>query len=306
MKRPGQHTGISRARRWAWGCMVLGVTFTPACKDADPPPTYPRDLSDNGSLLLPTKSAKHIPGIKSGQAEWHAFRDPSEAPPKPADDKGSGQAGGTVDDDLAATIREVVANFNSFVEDDDIETLVTFYVAAQAEQVQPFLEAAIALKAKIDELEQALIASAPDQSERIAETMKALRKTASLSIAIDDITVQSESEVTVTLPPRSIPSHLKLRLLEEDGEELWYFEIPDLSSLVAMQPTIDASLATFDGMIQNVQSGQTNAEAILNALEQMLNSIAPAGQGSESTAEDAGQNNEADAQPAPDEEEGEE
>lgn len=255
---------LLRRCRWLWCVFVPAAVVGMGCRDTEPPPAHNRDLGTNGTLLLPTASVWCDPAIAEGQAEWYPFREP-QLQPAPA-----GEAAGTGGEraeagQIETEIRELIEEYNEVVADGSVDDLLDYFVEEQHDALRPLLEAGTKLAAKLGELRGELEAKMPDAGDRIAAAFGALGGDLHFSFTVELINVVSNAEVTAKLPGDSGISTLRFKLVDED----WYIEFPGLEKIPSImpKPALDLALATYDGWIQGLQSGQVPPDTVMQQIE---------------------------------------
>ena len=255
---------MMRVYRWRgrWCVLVLIAIGGMSCRDTEPLPTHYCDLGTDGSPLPPTGSVWHNPAIATGQADWHPFRKPAvgeEAePPAPA-----GDADAQGNEEIEAEIRDLVNEYNEAVADGTTDDLLEYYVEEQHDTLRPWLDAAASLARKLTALREAFDRKMPEAEERIANAFTALGAATPRDLAIETITVVSDTEATGTVPAGA--GSLTYRFVVVDEE--WYIEVSRIEGLAALRPAIDVALATYDGWLESLQSGPAPPDSILAQLE---------------------------------------
>ena len=255
---------MMRVYRWRgpWCVLVLVAIGGMGCRDTEPLPTHYRDLGTDGSPLPPTGSVWHDPAIAAGQANWHSFREPAvgEDAESPAP---TGDADAQGNEEIEAEIRDLVDDYNEVAADGTTDELLEYYVEEQHDTLRPWLDAAASLAQKLTALREAFDQKMPEAGERIANAFTALGASTPRELAIETITVVSDTEATGTVPAEA--GFLTYRFVVVDEE--WYIEVLQIEVLAALRPAIEIALATYDGWLENLQSGQAPPDSILAQLE---------------------------------------
>ncbi len=253
---------MMRSRRMAWLASLAGCAMLAAigCKDADPPRTYYEDLGTDGRALLPTSSAWHDTAIAEGKADWHPFREPSDEPPAPS---GSAAAGAGVNAELDAEIRDLVDEYNELIGDETVDEILKYYVETQRDAVRPLLEAGEKIADSLASLREELEADLPDAGDRIDAAMKALESQKPGSLSIGEINSESDTVFVAKVLRDPVIPTCRFRLIDDQ----WFIDIPNVESLAALNPMMDATAAGFATMIQGLESGTIPALTVLEQVE---------------------------------------
>ena len=277
---------ISRSRcRW-FACLVGSIVLAlPGCRDTEPTPSHYRDLGDGGRILLPGGSPWYeVRTERRSSAEWVPFREPdfeavaegTETPRGPAT-SGTGAPAARGAERIEAEIRDLIDEYNEIAAEGDFEELLEYHVEAQQDAIKAMFDAAVAMMEKLEALRAAFKEKLPDEAQRIDAVVDLLTRSAgSIDLVIDSLTVVSNTEVMGKPPAGSPQPTCRFKLVDDE----WYVETPDLPDFSQLKPQIDMLLATFDGWIQGVESGQLPAAALLQQVEAQAKVIGAAqGQG---------------------------
>lgn len=245
---------------------ILAVGLAAACWgtltgcDADPPPgPFAYNLGDASRPLPPAPPAKRNTTLAQGTAEWVEIRIPSE------DSFGQPPAPTSPD----AAIREMLESYNQAVADDAWEELPEYYIEAQQEPARQL----IAVTTKTIEKYQQLAAALNEKQAGSGAVVEALVEQTrnGLVITVTDITVEGESAASAKLVlPQGAAAMPGMEVVKFAlVEEVWYIDYPYLTTLAAMLPMIEASLAQVDQWVAQLAAGQLTPEQLAPQLQAM-------------------------------------
>lgn len=245
------------------------------CRDIEPPPAHNRDLGAEGAPLMPTGSAWRDRAIAEGTADWVPFRAPAIDEGLSAEETATEETP-EGESPVEAEIRQLVDDYNDVVSDGAVDDLLEFYVEEQHEAIEPLLEASITLTEKLNQLREALEGRLPEAKARIAEAYTALEAAHTARLPLKSVTVISETEATGDVTWFAEPKTCRFVAVEdEDGEYMWFIELQAPPAYAETKPGIDALTATFEDLLQALQSGQKPAEQVLEGLGQLASQRVP-------------------------------
>jgi len=253
-------------RCWLGGCVLLpAVVVGMGCRDTKPPPAHNHDLGSDGEPLMPTASVWHDPDIAKGQADWHPFRE-LEAVPEPTTGETTTDTAPAGEGRIETEIRELIDEYSELVAEttvDDVDDLLDYYMEEQHDALRPWLGAAVSLPDKLGRIREALEEKLPAEKERIVAAFSKLKDPSGLELVVESVTVVSDQEATVRLPAGSPISTYRFVIVDEE----WYIEIPEIQKLAALKPALDRAVATSDGWLQGLESGQAAPQQVLQQIE---------------------------------------
>lgn len=256
-------------KRFAWTVLVIAGTAGWACRDTDPPPAMFTDLGTEDRPLMPPPSSLLVSGVKSGQAEWVAFRAPgtaakkSEEKPEEAD-KSAGNAGAEVGGaEVKAAVETFIAEYNKLAKERKTDDLVEFHVESQRQGLRPMIELAYTVVDRFVQVREQLELKLPDAKERISMLFAAMGDPTSSGLSVTSLKVVSPTEVVGTLPPgQLVPA---CRFLLQDGD--WYLEYPGLADPAQLMPLLEMGAKQIEALAQGLATGAVSADAVLAQLE---------------------------------------
>lgn len=251
------------------GCVLACVvSVMMGCRDTQPPPAHNRDLGADAVVLLPTASVWNNPGIATGRADWHPFREPSagqeadSAPPGSAQaDAGGSAAGGN--QQVETQVRAMIDDYNDFVAEATVDDLLDYYMEEQHSALKQLFGTGKTLTESFAAIRKELEAKLPDALDRIDAVLAVLEADAGPKLAVDTLTVVSATEVTGRMASGPAGPAYRFRLIDED----WYIELVGLGDFAELKPAIDAGLAKYSGLLVGLQTGQMSAQAALQQVE---------------------------------------
>lgn len=244
---------------------IFLIIAAAGCRDTEPPPTRFEDLGAEGKPLVPTAPVWTNPAIASGQADWYPFRDPTAEPVESVDDAGTSAerdqeaASGQVETE----IRELVEEYNEVVRDGAVDEILEYFVAEQAAALKPVAEAVLASFDIIGKLGTELKTKLPGETERIDSATSYLLSTMTLEIKIDSVTVQSDTEATVTVGSGAMNESYRFIIIDDD----WFMEVPGAETLGQLAPVLTLGVNTYREVLDGLQAGQIPPESALEQLE---------------------------------------
>lgn len=246
-------------------CMASVMT---ACRDTQPPPAHNRDLGADGVVLLPTASAWHDPGIATGRADWHPFREPSADEEAGSDSLGSARtdAGGAAagsNQQVETQVRAMIDDYNDFVAEATVDDLLDYYIEEQHGALKQLFGSAKTITESFAAIRKELEAKLPDALDRIDAALTVLEADADPKLAVDSLTVVSATEVTGGMAGGPTGTAYRFRLIDED----WYIELVGLGDFAELKPAIDAGLAKYSGLLVDLQTGQMSPQTALEQVE---------------------------------------
>ncbi len=267
---------------WGWYILALALATVTGCRDVAPPPTYNRDLGDGTVLLPPVRSARQDAELRDGTAEWHKFSKFEAVEEETAEaEVGEEEAG-----EVEAEIRELIAEYNEFVAERDLDEFLEYHVEEQHETVKALFEADAAMMGKFAGLRSLLDEKLPEKRDRVATVFDRLEAKSKEGLVVESLTVVSDVEVTGKLAPGGPAPTCRFLVVDDE----WYLEIPELPDPVQLKPALDMVMATLDTLAQGLESGQLLPEQVLGQVEtivQTINGGAP-GPGNDTETEEEG------------------
>ncbi|MCH7592545.1 MAG: hypothetical protein IH989_07195 [Planctomycetes bacterium] len=252
-------------RRFIPIVLLLAAT---GCRETEPPPTLFQDLGTDGSPLLPTFPVWKTAAIADGQADWHAFREPA-GEPELGDDGGStsgGEAPGIAKAEIEAEIREVIAEFNEVVRTGAADDILEYFVAEQADALEPIVETTFATQDVIQQLQGAFDAKLPDAADRSESATNAILAELSLELKGETLNVKSDTEVDVGVKGGVISQTYRFVIVDDE----WYIEVPEAERFAELGPALDRGLQFYREMLESVRSGAGPAEERLKEMESAI------------------------------------
>ncbi len=254
--------------------LILLFTAT-GCRETEPPPTLFQDLGTDGSPLLPTFPVWKTAAIADGKADWHPFREPASEP-ELGDDGGStpdGGLAGVANTEIEAEIRELIAEFNEVARTGATDDILEYFVAEQADALEPIVDATFATKDVLQQLRGELDAKLPTAADRSESAMNAILADMSLELKGETLDVKSDTEVNVSVNGGVISETYRFVIVDEE----WYIEVPGAEALAELGPALDRGLQYYRAMLESVRSGARPAEERLKELESAVaGALAPA------------------------------
>ena len=267
---------LSMSRRsnvFLTGMLACVVTLSAtACRRADPPDAYSRNLGTEDAPLLPTSSVFKQPGIAGGRVEWIIFREPD------SDQTADGAAGsGTKvnEAEVEAEIRAMFADYNELLSDAEatIDDFLDFFLEGQRDLVRPLLESTPTLALTLQELRSALQAKKVDEADRIDAAIKTLESTVERKLIATAVTVENDSKVTVTLATGPFAPSFECVIVDDE----WFVQIPDADALQAAKPALHQVLSTYQGWLDDLKSDRSSADEIMQKIETAADAAQPGG-----------------------------
>lgn len=254
--------------------LLIGLALVPGgCRDAEPPPSYPYDLSGGtGAPLLAVSSPWHNLAIMDGSADWRDFRPPGVIPKSEvretvgsegAKPSSPGRAG-----EVEEEIREVVAALSDLTNKKEYGEVVGYFVERQQETVEKLLNAVRATTEKLDALMAAMEEKSPGSGEPLKALSGALSGADQIVIQLASLKVTGKEEAVGTLAGGG--GEVRFVRLEED----WYVELPALDAVAPMLSGLDAGLQQLDRMIEAVRAGQLPPAQIVERLQALVDQVA--------------------------------
>lgn len=260
---------------------IIVIFAAVGCRETEAPPTHFEDLGDAGAPLLPTTPVWKQAAIAGGQAEWHAFRDPTveeQADEAVEDDAvtedSAGETGDTGGGETETEIRELIAEFNELMADATADDILEYFVEEQAEALKPIIDAALATTEILTELQSGLDGKLPDAGDRIKNALDKIRADMSLALRIKTIDVKSDTEVDVSVDGGVISQGYRFIIVDDD----WYIAVTDAHGLGERGTSLANGLKYYGDMLEDVKSGSDQAEKRLGELEA---AVAAANEGEE-------------------------
>ncbi len=239
------------------------LVMSAGCKQAPPPPSHDRDLSEDDTIvLLPVAPPWTDPALKDGKADWPNFN----APENESELKDSSAK----KEELVTEIRGVIDEYNGLVDEGVSDDLVEFFAKEQQDAVRPYIEAGLSLGKKIQALRDALKEKAPDATDRISDAFHVLASKTIAKLSVDAITYVSPTELTGRLTLFGTESECRF-LLKED---IWFIELPQLPDFAGVKPIVDQVGTAFDTWLNKLQSGDGAVASVLAEIEQRAQSLA--------------------------------
>jgi len=274
MRRCGSRSAFAPSGRWVCGSLVAalgGIALVPiGCRDTEPPPVLYVDLGDAGRPLPPPAGLAWVdPSLKSGRAEWQAFREPSaeamsDAPVAVRTNDEAAPSSNVDAGKIESEIRAMLADYNALAAENKTDELIDYHVKAQVERLRSFLNTRNTLVEKMSRIEQALRERLPNDSARIAAVFEPLQRDYSPVLEIGTITVQSDTSATGTL----IETDISATIGFEVEDDAWYVEFPD-DLLELIETNAAATLPALDQLQGGLDSGQIPADLILASWERV-------------------------------------
>jgi len=269
--------------------VVLGCVPLSACRDKEPTPSLYVDLGEGDRPLPPPAKTPWLDAsLKSGRAEWQAFREPSGEMPvnDGSADAGAGVAapttgeGGAVSPEVASRveseIRAMLADYNAAAAEGKTDELLDFYVADQVDKVKAIFAQQATFVSTMAEFKTLLSGKLAAETDRINRVFDALNKQAQERLMIEAISVLGENEATGVMT--GLPEGTMARFVVE--EDAWYIELPQ-SYLEAAQSQMPPLIQSFEQSKTALAGGQAPAEQILAAFEQIAESLGLGGGGAD-------------------------
>ena len=257
-------------RRAWWTVIAVGlfVLAVVGCRDSDPPPTFYRNLGTQDVPLLPAASVIHDVSLAKGSADWVPFRELAEVEAgTPSED---GRPSGSWNAETETEIRELVKEYNELVAERDIDELMVYHLDSHQETVKSWYEVRFALLDKVAEVRTALTGALPDSHARIEQAFARL-KTASASLSVDTLTVESEELVVGKLAGGGMAPMCRFVIVDDE----WFIDLPSFPETFAQRkPVLDGRISMIDSLKQRLKTGSVAAEQVLTALEAVSASLA--------------------------------
>jgi len=267
-----------------------------SCRDSEPAPTYPGDISENDKALLPPPGAWHDPGTAKGQAEWRPFKkiEPSEvaktATPaeKGGAEKGTDSAAvGGVDAHIEEEIRGLLKDYNALLTEGKFPDAIDFFIKDQAATAKALIELLPEISKKLQEL----AAAWPDQKTAIEKLAAELEPKSALKLELASLKSASDKKAAGTLASRSpigiLLSDAKagnsndVRFVVEG--DVWSIDWPALAQVAKATEDGKKLLADIDAVIADAKGNSLT----MDSLQKKLPGLAAELAGGEKHGDDA-------------------
>ncbi len=152
----------------------------------------------------------------------------------------------------------------------DIDELMVYHLDSHQETVKSWYEVRFALLDKVAEVRTALTSALPDSQARIEQAFARL-KTASASLSVDTLTVESEELVVGKLAGGGMAPMCRFVIVDDE----WFIDLPNFPETFAQRkPDIVRTMSIIDTMKQGIESGSMPAEQVLTQLEALSAALA--------------------------------
>jgi len=253
------------------------LVFCPlACRNSEPTPSFYKDLGDEDRPLPPPAPSWADPAVKDGTAEWRGFslgKGASSSASSPS--KGAAGPERTSADPkskVEEAVRGFIDDYNDAVKDKDFAALPEFYVKGQRETVKTMMEIRESLLSKITALMAVLDEKSPGASAALKPKFDQFAAGKHMELSLESLTVVDEKEATgVIKAPEggTVPEALLAARFVLVGED-WEVELAQVEALAAAAPTLTASVAQFDQVIEAVRSGAVPADMVVQQLDALF------------------------------------
>jgi hypothetical protein len=270
-----------------------------SCRDSEPAPTYPGDISENDKALLPPPGAWHDPGSAKGQAEWRPFKkiEPSEVakndspPNKGGAGKEAGVAAGGVDPRVEEEIRGLLKDYNGLLSEGKFNDAIDFFIKEQAATAKAMIEFLPDLAKKLQELAIAW----PDQKAAIEKLAAELEPKSALKLELASLKSASDKKAAGTLASRS-----PIGILSFDGKagdlndvrfivegDVWSIDWPALAQVAKATADDKKLLADIDAVITDAKGNSLTMDSLQKKLPGLAAELAGGEKHGDDAAKDA-------------------
>lgn len=262
-----QTMNFRRLKRGSAGILTLTLMLSAGmgCNKNDPPPAYNYDLGDSALALPPTSSSPTNVLLASGQADFPAFRKPTDKPASSQPSTLKPSAGSSNFSAVEKNLRDMITEYNEFTRDaeTDADALLDYFVEEQYDILKPWMEAGLTTFRHLTAIRNELTGKLPDQTDRITRVFDQLDSGASLALTLDKITVKNDSEASSTMDVGSRIQTIFFVVVDEE----WYLKFDGIEKFAAATPMLSTAVSTYGGWLSAVQSGQISADQTLQIAE---------------------------------------
>lgn len=260
---------ITRRKRYGIHIMTAGIiAMVMGCREQEPLPSYHYDIGDDQTILLPTASAWVNPKVTEGRADWVELREPDFGEVRSEDTKVAAQQDDKAADsavagggEIEAELRDLLAEYNDLVDDEQYEEVIEFYIPDQGDTVEKMIKAIPAMTTKFKELQSVL----PESHDQLDAVLATFTLKQALRLDVETINVINEKVATGSLKDApdtaSLPAALKQIRFTYDGE-YWFIDVPALNLAKVMLPILEQSKSAVDQLIAGIKSGDITGDAI--------------------------------------------
>jgi len=249
--------------------MVAAAFFLAAaligCRKDNEGTSYEGDLGRDGTILLPTSSTWVSADIAKGQAEWHPFRKPGDAPPEADVTTGApASTEGENGDAVEKALREFIEGYNDVVQTAPAEELLDYYVVEQQEALKPLLEAVASLASVDSDLSTELETKLADDPDRASAVVASLDASSPCKLSVRTFSDVSAAGATAELAPGSLFPSCAFVLVDQD----WYLKVPEGEVLAQSQATLEATLTARKGWLEALGLEAADVDSIVKQIEE--------------------------------------
>ncbi|MFQ5414040.1 MAG: hypothetical protein ACE5E6_06235 [Phycisphaerae bacterium] len=275
--------------RGCWCCLVTALALGPAvgsgCRDDHAPLRHNKDLGTTGVILMPVSGPWTDPAVARGSpTDW---RD-TIAPPALTTDAETATASGETRRELRALLAEYNELLADYPADDEDADPAAYFVERQQDTVTRLLELRTVVAGKMRALTDVVEASAPQARDTMDRLADAMMRQADLGFDVEAIELTSDTEAVgkLVLPggdalPPGLPVEFKFVRVDDE----WFFDMPAIDMMRGMIPMIEASLGSFDTLIEGVRSGTIPADTLVQQLTVVERMVSAAEAGAAGTGD---------------------
>ncbi len=243
--------------------LLLGLmTVAPGCAEENTGDLSNRDLGTADRALVPTGLTFTDAAVVKGSAQWQKLREPNfdhvadakHSAHGAGDEMDAGEPKDAVESAEVVELRELVADYNAVVAEENFEDLVGFFVESQVEAAEKLVQVVPGLAGKLLELNAAL----PEPNAELSKSVESIALTKLFHLDVGSITMVSDSSATGEVTKASGGGVVKFVVEEEE----WYFEHPLVASVAGSLAELEQGMGALDLAITAIKSGAVEGDAL--------------------------------------------